>query len=51
MGDKVCFFILEDMIEYKVKYANDVFLDLLGYSQVDKLTDLLSAKELSLIHI
>lgn len=45
MGDKVCFFILEDMVEYKVKYANDVFLDLLGYSQVDKLTDLLSAKE------
>lgn len=45
MSSKVCFFILEDMVEYKIRYANDIFLNLLGYSHVDSLIDLLSAKE------
>ena len=36
-----CFFILEDLYEYKIRFANQGFLDLLGYSSVDKLTDLL----------
>lgn len=40
-----CFFILEDLYEYKIRFANQGFLDLLGYSSVDKLTDLLSVKE------
>lgn len=40
-----CFFILEDLYEYKIKFANQGFLDLIGYSSVAKLTDLLSLKE------
>lgn len=40
-----CFFILEDFFEYKIKFANKPFLDLLGFDEVDKLTDLLSIKE------
>lgn len=40
-----CFFILEDLIEYKLRFANDNFLKLLGYDTVEKLTDLLSVKE------
>ena len=47
MGDnsKACFFILEDLVEYKLRFANDNFLKLLGYDEVEKLTDLLSVKE------
>ena len=40
-----CFFILEDLYEYKIKFANEGFIDLLGYPSIDKLTDLLSLKE------
>lgn len=45
LGSMECFFILEDLYEYRIKFANQGFLKLLGYSSVDKLTDLLSLKE------